>query len=234
MKIKRHILVFLAILAAIAAMVVTAAAQRAGFRAAGIAPPVHQQSLPLAPVVPVAPFITAPVMPFFTAPVAPFGFVPGGRVFETFQAPGPIFFPPVQPPAVVHRRPFRQHNGFGFGTTGAFGPVTTFGTNGVIVNVPQAFPQEVFPQTVVPQSNIGLPPISPIPTIPATISTIPPTISTIPATVSMFPAGTTRAQVISQLGPPSVTVITSNGETLYFQGGTSVVFQNGQVVTGSR
>ena len=234
MKIKRRILVFLAILAAIAAMVVTAAAQRAGFRAAGIAPPATHQSLPIAPVVPVAPFITAPVQPFVMAPVAPFGFVPGGRVFETFHAPGPVFFPPVQPPAVVTRRPFHQRRGIGFGQTGAFGPVTTFGTNGVFVNVPQAFPQEVIPQTVVPQSNIGLPPLSPIPTIPATISTIPQTISTIPQTISIFPAGTTRAQVILQLGPPSVTVLTSTSETLYFPGGASVVMQNGQVVTGSK
>jgi hypothetical protein len=227
MKIKRHVLVFLAILTAIAAMVITATGQRAGFRAAGIAPPVQHQ-MPLAPVVPVAPFTTAPVGPFVTAPVAPFGFAPGGRVIETFRAvPGPIFFPPVQAPAIVTRRPFHQRNGFGFGATNAFGPVTTFGTNTVIVDVPQTFPQEVFPQQVVPQSNIGLPPISPIPTMP-------PTISTIPATISTFPAGTSRAQVISQMGPPSVTVITSTGETLFFHGGATVIIQNGQVVTGSR
>jgi hypothetical protein len=227
MKIKKRVFVFLAILTAIAAMVITATGQRAGFQAAGIAPPVQHQ-LPLAPVVPVAPFTTSPVMPFVTAPVAPFGFAPGGRTIETFRAvPGPVFFPPVQSPVIVTRRPFHQHNGIGR-PTNAFGPATNFGTNGVMVNVPQAFPQEVFPQQVVPQSNIGLPPLSPIPTIPTTISTIPPTI------ISTFPVGTTRAQVISQLGPPSVTVITSTGETLYFHGGNSVVFQNGQVVTGSR
>jgi hypothetical protein len=40
--------------------------------------------------------------------------------------------------------------------------------------------------------------------------------------------------VISQFGPPSVSIITSTGETLYFSGGATVVIQNGQVVTGSR
>src|SRR5262245_10365988 len=46
-----------------------------------------------------------------------------------------------------------------------------------------------------------------------------------------FPViGLPRADVIQRFGPPSVTVITSTGETLYFPGGASVIIQNGQVV----
>jgi hypothetical protein len=223
MKIKKRLWVFLATLAAIAAMVVTASAQRAGFQAAGIAPPVQHQHMLFGPT-PVAPFMMAPVAPFVTAPVAPFGVAPGGRIFETFRGvPPQVFFPPVQPPAVVIPRQFHNHPGFGFGPS--------FGTpNTGVVIVPQVFPQVIFPE-----SNIGLPPVAPIPTIPPTISTIPPTVSTFPPTIStLFSAGTSRAQVISQLGSPSVTVITSTGETLYFSGGVTVLLQNGQVVTGPR
>ena len=217
MEIKKRVLVFLAILAAIAAMVITASAQRAGFRAAGIAPPAqHPMQVapitPVAPIGPVAPFMTAPVAPFVTAPVGSFGVAPGGRVLETFRAvPAPIFFPPVQPPAIVTVPGFHHRNGFGVRSG-----------NTVIINVPPTFPQQAFPP-----SNIGLPVVSPIPMIPATVPTI-------PATISPFTAGTSRAQVISQLGPPSVTIITSTGETLYFNGGATVIIQNGQVVTGSR
>jgi hypothetical protein len=211
-------------------MVGTASAQRAGFQAAGIAPPVQHQHMLFGPG-PVAPFTMAPVAPFVTAPVAPFGVAPGGRIFETFQGVPQVFFPPVQPPAVVVPRQFHRHRGFGFRGTNTF------------VNVPQVFVQPIFPE-----SNIGLPavgpipPVGPIPTIPPTISSIPPTISTIPPTISTFPptistafpVGTSRAHVISQLGSPSVTVITSTGETLYFSGGVTVMLQNGQVVTGAR
>ena len=208
-----------------AAMGLTASAQRAGFRAAGIAPPAQHpvQVAPITPVAPigpvapfttapVGPFVTAPVAPFGVAPVAPFGVAPGGRVLETFRGvPAPIFFAPVQPPAVVSVPGFHHRNGFG-----------SRSGNIVIINVPPAFPQQVFPS-----SNIGLPVVSPIPMIPATV---PP----IPATISPFPAGISRSQVISQLGPPSVSIITSTGETLYFNGGATVIIQNGQVVTGSR
>jgi hypothetical protein len=224
MKIKRRLLVFLPTLAAIAAMVVTVSAQRAGFQAAGIAPPVQHQHMLFGRATPVAPFTMGPVAPFVTAPVAPFGVAPGGRVLETFHGVPQVFFPPVQPPAVVIPRQSHSHRGFGFRARNTF------------VTVPQVFPQ------VFPESNIGLPAVGPIPTMPPTISTIPPTISSIPQTISTFPptistafpVGTSRAHVISQLGSPSVTVITSTGETLYFSGGLTVMLENGQVVTGAR
>ena|SRR5438093_9577515 len=41
--------------------------------------------------------------------------------------------------------------------------------------------------------------------------------------------GTPRAEVLRQFGQPSVTVITSTGETLFFTGGVTVIIQNGQV-----
>jgi len=52
--------------------------------------------------------------------------------------------------------------------------------------------------------------------------------------VRRFPSpGTPRVDVLRQYGQPSVTIITSSGETLYFTGGVTVIIQNG-VVTGPR
>ena len=41
--------------------------------------------------------------------------------------------------------------------------------------------------------------------------------------------GMPRAEVLRQFGQPSVTVITSTGETLYFPGNVTVIIQNGRV-----
>jgi hypothetical protein len=49
----------------------------------------------------------------------------------------------------------------------------------------------------------------------------------------VVPIGTPREDVIRQFGSPSVTVITSTGETLYFTGNVTVIIQNG-VVTSQR
>jgi hypothetical protein len=109
----------------------------------------------------------------------------------------------------------------------------------VIVNSGPAIP----PVTFFPQANIGLPPVEPIPPVqpstllPNTVTPMPTTVLPVPATIPTIPtipAGMTRAQVLSQFGPPSVSIITSTGETLYFSGGATVVIQNGQVVTSSR
>jgi hypothetical protein len=43
------------------------------------------------------------------------------------------------------------------------------------------------------------------------------------------PVGMPRAEVLRQFGPPSVSVITSTGETMFFPGGGTVTIQNGQV-----
>lgn len=52
--------------------------------------------------------------------------------------------------------------------------------------------------------------------------------------VPVISAGTPRAQVFAQLGQPTVTVVTHTGETLYFNGGVTVIIQNGQVITVPR
>jgi hypothetical protein len=43
------------------------------------------------------------------------------------------------------------------------------------------------------------------------------------------PVGMPRAEVLRQFGQPSVSVITSTGETMFFPGGGTVTIQNGQV-----
>ena len=42
-------------------------------------------------------------------------------------------------------------------------------------------------------------------------------------------SGTPRADVLRQFGQPSVTIVTSTGETLFFPGGVTIILQNGQV-----
>ena len=42
--------------------------------------------------------------------------------------------------------------------------------------------------------------------------------------------GLPRAEVLRRFGQPSVTVVTSTGETLHFSGGVTVIIQNGHVV----
>jgi hypothetical protein len=84
------------------------------------------------------------------------------------------------------------------------------------------YPGQTFfpPAPVSPSSNIFFPanPIQPNPPF-------------APVMNPAFPVvGTPRADLIRQFGPPSVTVITSTGETLYFPGGATVIIQNGQVV----
>src|SRR5437867_2962530 len=43
--------------------------------------------------------------------------------------------------------------------------------------------------------------------------------------------GTPREQVVRQFGSPTVSIVTSTGETLHFSGGVSVFIQNGQVAS---
>jgi hypothetical protein len=45
------------------------------------------------------------------------------------------------------------------------------------------------------------------------------------------PVGMPRAEVLRQFGQPSVSVITSTGETMFFPGGGTVTIQNGQVAS---
>lgn len=74
-------------------------------------------------------------------------------------------------------------------------------------------------QTFVPTAFIPTPFVNP-----TSVPLVPQPFRHVPA------AGTPRSEVLRQFGPPSVTVITSNCETLYFTGGVTVIIQNGQVV----
>ena len=208
MKSKRTAVVLLAVAAAVALTAISAPAQRGGFQVA-IAPP--SQPLPVMnrPVV-VPGFTAAPVAPFTVAPVQPFIMVPGARPMETFRAvaPAPIFYPPVQTQFFTSHQRFHQN---------------------VYQNVypnPYVY-QNVYPNTVYPNA-----------VYPSTVVvTVPPPVPQItfgPPVSTPFPAGTPRSQVVAQLGTPSVTIITSTGETLYFTGGVTVIIQNGQVITGPR
>jgi|SRR5262245_1061761 len=52
----------------------------------------------------------------------------------------------------------------------------------------------------------------------------------VPGAGPLFPSvGMPRAEVLQLFGPPSVSVITSTGETMFFPGGGTVTIQNGQV-----
>ena len=77
------------------------------------------------------------------------------------------------------------------------------------------------PTAFVP-TNPVLPPLTPTPFIPV-----------IAGSGRIMPIGTPRADVIRQFGQPSVTMITSTGETLFFTGNVTVIIQNG-VVAGQR
>jgi len=118
-------------------------------------------------------------------------------------APAQNMAPTPQPPVVAVRSTFH-------------------GTPAGIVIVPG-------PQTVVP-----LVPYFPTVIIPNTIpSVLPPNQipqnPTPPRHHAPTAVGTSRADVVRQFGQPSVTVITSTGETLYFPGNVTVIIQNGQV-----
>jgi hypothetical protein len=107
-------------------------------------------------------------------------------------------------------------------------------TNFLVPLVP-TFPTVIIPnQVLVPgQTIIPSPFVSPSPTgfVPGNPVLAPnPFIS---ATHRLVSLGTPRADVLRQFGQPSVTVITSTGETLYFTGNVTVIIQNG-VVAGQR
>jgi hypothetical protein len=61
-----------------------------------------------------------------------------------------------------------------------------------------------------------------------------PLVPSVPIVQPVLPAyplpGMPRADVLRLYGQPTVTVITSTGETLYFTGGATVILQNGIVV----
>ena len=103
-------------------------------------------------------------------------------------------------------------------------------TRGTFVAVPVVvppFPQAVapiplvpnFPTVIIPNQMVFFPanPIQPGPPFAQ------------PPGPALPLVGAPRADVLRQFGQPSVTIITSTGETLYFTGGVTVIIQNGQV-----
>ena len=138
------------------------------------------------------------------------------------------------------------------GTRGSFNLVPTFvpppTTIGPIVPLVPNFPTVIVPNQVLvpgqtffsgqpflpppvvnPGSSIFFP-ANPIqPSLPFVSNPIQPA-PFVPGVGSVFPpVGMPRAEVLRQFGPPSVTVITSTGETMFFPGGGTVTIQNGQV-----
>ena len=114
--------------------------------------------------------------------------------------------PPVQPPVIAVR--------------------STFTAQPVLV-LPR--PQPIFTLPVAPLVPL-------VPTFPTVIVPNPGFVPNLNPNPILFPehrfprAGTPRADVIRQFGQPSVTIVTSTGETLYFTGGVTVILQNGQVI----
>ena len=162
-------------------------------------------------------------------------------------APNPVFIPnqvlaatPFFAPA-----PFLTPTPFfaptpGFTTNPAFLPTPVFTTAPGVISGPFGFPGQVSAinqmpsQVTIPehilvpgQTVIASPTAGPI-IQPQGQSTFGPLLANKQVT---HPApGTTRADVIRQFGQPSVTVATRTGETLYFDGGRTIItLENGQV-----
>ena len=119
-------------------------------------------------------------------------------------------------------------------------PNPTFNPGSVFIPNPFVFPGQVFganqipSQVIIPdhilvpgQTVIASPTAGPI-IQPQVQSTFGPPLAN--KQVSHPAPGTTRADVIRQFGQPSVTVTTRTGETLYFEGGRTIItLENGQV-----
>jgi hypothetical protein len=186
----------------------------------------------------------AAVLLLAVSPAAGFAQITGFRVGI---APAPFGFPPVPqaqfgipplafPPAVAPQTPF----GGGFFGVSPFVspfPVVPFGTA-----IAPTFPTVIIPnQVLLPGQTFVQPPVivGPPPAVPAVT---PPSVILGPphpgqpgtplapqGPPRMPPPGTSRADVIQQMGQPSVTIVTGSGETLFFPGGASVIIRNGQV-----
>ncbi len=105
-------------------------------------------------------------------------------------------------------------------------PRRTFVGVPAVVAVPQpivAIQTVIIPnQVLLPGQTIVPPPGQPFPQ-PAPQRFVPAFTHPVP------PIGTLRPEVLRQFGQPMVTVMTSTSETLYFNGGVTVIIQNGQV-----
>src|SRR5262245_19438036 len=142
-------------------------------------------------------------------------------------APPQFVFPSPQAPAVAMRGTFAAVPSLALPAPQA--PITTvplvpsFPT--VIVPHPRLTPvEQIFPGVRAPIVNPGavvlVPPNPRQPGLPFR-----------PQAGFVSPLiGTPRAEVLRRLGQPTVTFMSSTGETLYFTGGVTVILQNGLVI----
>src|SRR5436309_15853268 len=160
-------------------------------------------------------------------------------------APIPVFIPNqvLVPTPFFAPAPFLTPTPFfapipGFTTNPAFLPNPVFTTAPGVISGPFVFPGQVsainqMPSQVTVPEHILVPGQTVIAS-PAAGPIIQPQVQTTFGLANnqvTHPAlGTTRADVIRQFGQPSVTVNTRTGETLYFDGGRTVItLENGQV-----
>ena len=175
----------------------------------------------------------------------PFANLPAGSspiaIIQTpVIAPNPVFIPsqnffPGQtvfiPNQVFTANPV-------FAPTSVFTPTQSFIPSQFIFSPPASSSFQMPPQVMLPPTQLLVPGQTVIPT--TTSQPVDPQarayfgLPSAPQQASSAPAaGTSRADVLRQMGQPIVSVATSTGETLYFSDGTRVTLQNGQV-TGSK
>ena len=218
-------------LTCIAVIVVLAAspmalAQRAGFQI-GISQPAVALPPVQAPAIATRGTFIGNPLPIETGPIV--------IIQNPLIAPNPVFIPNQ----VLAPTPFFAPTP-GFTANPAFLPNPVFTTAPGIISGPFVFPGQVSAinqmpsQVTVPehilvpgQTVIASPTAGPI-IQPQVQSTFGPPLAN--KQVSHPAPGTTRADVIRQFGQPSVTVTTRTGETLYFEGGRTIItLENGQV-----
>jgi len=209
-----------------------ALAQRAGFQI-GISQPAVALPPVQAPAIATRGTFIGNPLPIEAGPVV--------IIQNQLIAPNPVFIPNQ----VLAPTPFFAPVPFfaptpGFTANPAFLPNPVFTTAPGIISGPFVFPGQVSAinqmpsQVTVPehilvpgQTVIASPTAGPI-IQPQVQSTFGPPLAN--KQVSHPAPGTTRADVIRQFGQPSVTVTTRTGETLYFEGGRTIItLENGQV-----
>ena len=194
---------------------------------------------------------------WLTLAVLPMPSTAQGRASQFATAPSQPSFLPTQAPAIATRVPFAKAapgsspiviiqsqpvgtNPFIPGPNPVFTPGQPFLPDALALPAP-VFPaiQQISPEMIDPVHILvpGQTAIPPAGTVGAASSMpiVPPVQAhfgqpPLPAPVSTPTVGTSRNDVLRRFGQPSVTVVTSNGETLYFNGGVTVRFENGQVI----
>ena len=131
--------------------------------------------------------------------------------------------PPPQIPMVASPSTFRVVPGFNVPPP----PVVPF----PVVPLVPSFPTVIIPNLVLVPGQTAFPPqsMNPYPIAVLQANPLQPGFPLPAGGPALQFVGTPRAEVLRQFGPPMVTIITNSGETLHFQGGVTVIIQNGQV-----